>query len=83
VIVLGRDIMGKLIKIILTISVFAAVAYTQTGDTSAKRDSISQSTNQPTTSTSAYVYPSGEKKVITNVIPKPKTNWSRVKDLFL
>jgi hypothetical protein len=75
--------MGKLIKIILTISIFAAVAYTQSVDTTAKRDSISQSTNQPTTASSTFVYPAGEKKTVTNIIPKKPTNWSKVKDLFL
>jgi hypothetical protein len=73
--------MGKLIKIFLLISVFAVVAYSQAGDTSAKRDTISQSTVQPTTSTTTVS--SGEKKITTNVIPKKPTNWSRVKELFL
>jgi len=71
--------MGKLIKIFIVAGLSMAFAYAQTIDTTAKQDSSSQAVKAASTVTSY----TGQKKAVTDIKPKPPTNWSKIKDLFL
>jgi hypothetical protein len=71
--------MKSFIKIALFLIATSVVAYTQTTDSSKASDSTAQNIQSPNT----VVYPAGEKKAVTKIIPKTPTNWSKVKELFL
>ncbi len=70
--------MQKWIKTIILVSAAAAIAYAQVADSSVK-----QGASQPSNGSSVSTPSSSSQKYIAHVIPTTKTNWSKVKDLFL
>jgi hypothetical protein len=71
--------MEKLIKIFVIAGLSMAFIYAQSVDTTVKKDSLAQAVKAAGTVATS----SGEKKAVTANKPKPPTNWSKVKDLFL
>jgi hypothetical protein len=71
--------MKKCIKVLLAVSFGAAVAFGQTAD------SARQSSPAPVVKPTLPIMISlpGGTKYISNVRPTTKTNWSKIKDLFL
>jgi hypothetical protein len=68
--------MEKCIKLFVILSAAAAIAYAQVANTPVKQNV------SPTTSGVVTVSSDG-KKFIAHTAPTTKTNWSKVKDLFL
>jgi len=71
--------MEKLIKMFFIAGLSMAFVYAQAVDTTVKKDSSVQAVKAASTVTSS----SGEKKAVTGNQTTKKTNWSKVKDLFL
>jgi hypothetical protein len=70
--------MGKLIKIFFIAGIAVAFAFAQ-------RDTTAMDSTVQTVTTAIPAAPAtGEKKTTTGTTPpKPSTNWSKIKDLFL
>lgn len=75
----GEKAMEKLIKMFFIAGLSMAFVYAQAVDTTVKKDSSVQAVKAASTVTSS----SGEKKAVTGNQTTKKTNWSKVKDLFL
>jgi hypothetical protein len=70
--------MEKWIKTITLVSAAAVIAYAQAADSSVKQGASQTSSGSNVTASS-----NTSQKYIAHVVPTTKTNWSKVKDLFL
>ena len=73
--------MEKMTKILFIIIAAVAVCFAQAADTASKSRTYSPASQQLTVQNG---YSSNSIKIdLTGITPKTKTNWSKIKDLFL
>jgi hypothetical protein len=74
--------MKKCIKSLITLSAAVVCLYAQSADSTSKQG-ITQTTVSSTGTVTGVISPTNTKKFIAHTAPTTKTNWSKVKDLFL
>ena len=78
-----RKSMEKCIKLLILLSAAAAIAYAQTADSMVKQGSSQATVGSSGKGAPVAISAESTRKFIVHTAPTTKTNWSKVKDLFL
>jgi hypothetical protein len=75
--------MKNCIKLLIMVSAASALVYAQSANSTVKQGASPGTVNSAGAVTGVTISPTNTQKFIAHTAPTTKTNWSKVKDLFL